>query len=144
MSFTPLTFTGISQYSTDFQTILTRAVNIAQIPVKQLQNKDSDVLQRKTLIGGLADAIDRLSTDLKALGDTAQNRALTASSSDATSVSVSNTGATSTGTYTINSITSAASAASERSTASFADSTSTPFSSTGTVKLVVGSYQQQA
>src|SRR5260370_9787798 len=104
MSIAPLTFTGISQYSTDFQTILTRAVNIAQIPVKQLQNKDSDTLQKKTLLSGLASAVDSLSSSLKALGDTASGRALAASSSDPTAVSVTNSAATSAAPHTIHSI----------------------------------------
>jgi len=82
MSITPLTFTGISQYSTDFQTILNRAVQIAQIPVQQLQNKDSDVLQRKTLLGGLSTAVSGLSDALGALGKIGAGQALAASSSD--------------------------------------------------------------
>jgi len=143
MSISPLTFTGISQYSTDFQTILTRAVQIANIPVQQLQNKDSDVLQRKTLLGGLSSSVSGLSDALGALGKIGAGQALAASSSDSTLVAVSNTSATNAASYTIDSITSAASAASERTTAGFANSASTPVSSSGTVDLVVGSTHHQ-
>src|SRR3989442_8911564 len=72
----PLTFTGVSTFSSDFQTILDRASNIAQIPVRQLQNKDSDVLQRKTLLSGLSGAITDLAASLKSLGTTAAGTAL--------------------------------------------------------------------
>src|SRR3954471_7901101 len=44
-----LVFTGISKFSDDFQTIISRAVQIARIPVSQLQSKDSKILQQKTL-----------------------------------------------------------------------------------------------
>ncbi len=139
MSIAPLTITGVSQFSSDFQSILNRAVQIAQIPVTILQNRDSDLLQRKTLLGSLSSSVDTLATSLQSLGTVAANQALAASSSDAAVVSVTNTGASSPATYTINSITSLAAAASERSIASYLDSSATPVSSTGTVQLTVGS-----
>ena len=46
MSITPLTFTGVSTYSNDFQTILSRAVQIAQLPLKALQNRDTGLTAR--------------------------------------------------------------------------------------------------
>jgi flagellar hook-associated protein 2 len=52
---------------------------------------------------------------------------------------VQNTGATAPASYVINSITSPASAASERTTASFVTSNATAVSSTGTLNLLVGS-----
>src|SRR5579862_51192 len=115
MGTTPLTFTGVSSYSDDFQTILSHAAQVAQIPVTALQNKDSDVIQQKTLLSSLQSVVGDLSSSLAALGTTASSQALAATSSDSTSVTVTNTGATSAGSYTIDSITSAASAASERS-----------------------------
>ena len=138
MGITPLAFTGASKLSSDLQTILQRAVQIAQLPLRALQNKDSDVLQRKTLLGNLASVVGGLATSLQALGTTAQNRALTATSSNTAAVTVVNSGATSAASYTIDSITSAASAASERSSASFLDSVATPVSANGRMKLVVG------
>jgi flagellar hook-associated protein 2 len=138
MGIAPLAFTGVSQYSSDFQTILNRAVQVAQIPINLLQNKDSDLLQQKTLLGSLNTSTADLASSLESLGTIAANQAVTASSSDSTVVSVTNSGASSPATYTINSITSIASAASERSVNSYVDSTSSPVSSTGTVKLTVG------
>ena len=135
----PLVFTGISTFSNDFQTVLTRAVSIASLPLKQLQNSDSDVLQQKQLLGSLGDGVGALGTSIAALGKIAQNKALVAGSSDSATVSVQATGATEGATYTISNITSVASAASETSKTGYADSTATQISSTGTVRLVIGS-----
>jgi flagellar hook-associated protein 2 len=139
MSLSPLVFTGVSQFSSDFQTILDRAVRIAQIPVQVLQNRDADVLQQKTLLGGLAASVASLAASLEALGDTAASRALAASSSNASVVTVLNMGASSAAAYTIDSITSIAVAASERTLTGYADSAATPVSANGTMKLTVGS-----
>src|SRR5258706_13991304 len=117
LSIAPLTITGVSQFSADFQTILNRAVQIAQIPVTFLQNKDADLLQRKTLLSGLSSSVGALATSLQSLGTVAAYQALAASSSNADVVSVTNTGASSAANYTIDSITSLAAAASERTLA---------------------------
>lgn len=89
MSISPLTITGVSQFSSDFQTILNRAVKIAQIPVTFLQNKDSDLLQQKSLLSGLSSSTGALVASLQSLGDVAANQALAASSSDPAKVSAS-------------------------------------------------------
>ena len=128
MSIPPLVFTGISNFSNDFQTILSRAQQIAQIPVQQLQNKDADVLQRRTLLGGLSTATAALATSLRNLGTVAANHALSATSSDTTKVSATNSGATQATTYTIDSITSPATVASERTLTGCADAATTPVS----------------
>lgn len=143
MSLTPLTITGVSQFSADFQTILNRAVKIAQFPITLLQNKDSDLLQQKSLLGGLSGALGALAASLKSLGTVASRQALSATSSDSAAVSVTAAGATSPASYTINSITSLAAAASECSIAGYADSAATPVSANGTVKLTVGAQNYQ-
>ncbi|HEV2199053.1 MAG TPA: flagellar filament capping protein FliD [Bryobacteraceae bacterium] len=136
---TPLTLTGVSQFSTDFQNILNRAVQIAQIPDLQLQNQDSNILQQKSLLGSLNAAASSLLTSLQTLGTVATSQALSATSSDPTVLTPAVTGASTPGSYTINSVTSIASAASERSVQGYADSASTPASSTGILKLTAGS-----
>jgi flagellar hook-associated protein 2 len=138
MGLSPLTFTGVSQFSSDLQAILDRAVRIAQLPVQGLQNRTSDVLQKKLLLGQLSGSVAGLADSLQALGDVAARRALAASSSRPSTVSVTNTGATAAATYTINSVTSLAAPASERTQAGYADSTLTPVGSTGHFRLVVG------
>jgi flagellar hook-associated protein 2 len=137
--FTPVTLNSVSQYSSDLQSILNRAVQIAQIPVQRLQNRDSTVLQQKSLLVGLQSDVAALSGSLQSLGKLAANQALTASSSNTAAVRVANTGATTPASYVINSITSPATAAGETSLSSYADSSSTPVSSTGGMELVFGS-----
>ncbi len=136
---TPLTLSGVSKYSSDMQAILNRAVAIAQIPITQLQNRDSDVIQQEQLLAAMQTSVANLADTLTTLGNIAKSQALTATSSNPTAVEVAATGATQAGTYTINSITSAATAASERAVNPVLDSANTPVSSTGTVNLVVGS-----
>lgn len=138
MSITPLAFVGISKFSNDFQTILDRAVKIAELPVRQLQNRDADVLHKKTLLSSLSAGVADLASSLKSLGETAEIRALAASSSNPDAVSVRYSGATTAATYVIDEITSVAAAASERTLSGYADSAATPVGSTGEFKLVVG------
>src|SRR5205823_4358197 len=138
----PLTFTGVSKFSDDFQSILNRAVQIAKIPVTQLQSKDTHLLQQKTLLAGLQSSVASVASSLTALGNVGSTKALAASSSDASIVTASATGATTAASYKINSITSAAAAASERTTAGYADAGSTPVSTSGKVTLKIGSTER--
>jgi len=135
--FAPVTLNGVSQYSSDLQSILNRAVAIAQIPISTLQNQDSTVLSKESSLGQLQSAVQGLAASLTALGTLATGQALSATSSDDSVVSATDTGATAPGTYTINSITSIASAASENSLTGYA--ATTPVSSTGNMELAVGS-----
>jgi len=137
--FTPLQFTGISQYSSDFQSILTRAVSIAQIPVQQLQQEQSNIQQQETDLTTLGSAATAVGNALQALGNLGSGQALSASSTDSTVVTATNTGATAPTSYAITNVTSIASPASETSLNSYANGTTTPVSSTGTMQLVYGS-----
>lgn len=136
MGIAPIAFSGLSQYSADFKTILDRTVRIASFPLTALQNENADVLARKTQLGSLRSAVEAFAASFESLTQTAENRALAASSSNASVVSVTNTGAAAAATYTINSVTSLARAASER-TASGYDATGT-VSASGSVRLKVG------
>ena len=132
-----IAFNGISQYASDFQAVLNKSVQVAQIPLTLLQTHDSAVLSQQTAFGTLNDSVGSLVTSLQNLGTVASNQALSATSSDPTVVSVADSGATSAASYNINSITSIAAAASERSTRSFGASTAV--SATGEMQLVSGS-----
>ena len=136
---TPLTLTGVSQYSSTYQSILTRAVQIAQLPLTRLQNKDADVLAQNTALGTLQTAATNLYTSLQTLATDAANQTLGATSSNPTVLTATATGARATNTYTVNSVSFIAKAASEDSLNSYADSTSTAVSSTGILQLKVGS-----
>ncbi len=137
--FAPITLTGVSQYSSDLQSVLNRAVAIAQIPITILQNADSTVLSKESSLGQLQTAALGLSTSLASLGTLASAQSLSATSSDATVVSVADAGATAPATYTINSVTAMAATANENSLTGYASATATQVSSTGDMKLVVGS-----
>jgi flagellar hook-associated protein 2 len=136
--FAPVSFSGVSQYASDLQNVLTRTVAIAQLPVTALQNKDTDVLSQVTLLGSLQGTVSNLANSLSSLGTVAASQALSGTSSDPSVVSVTNTGATNAVSYTINSVTSTATAASETSLSSYADSNATPVSANKSMELVVG------
>lgn len=141
MSIAPLTFSGISTYSQDFQTVLTRAVNIASLPLKALQNENTDILTRQSQLGSLGSNVSSVTSALQALAKVSEQKALTATSSNTSVVTVANAGATSSAVYTIDRVTSLAKAASETSATGYADSTTAQVSASGTVKLIVGSQE---
>jgi flagellar hook-associated protein 2 len=140
MSTSPLVFTGVSTFSNDFQTVLTRAVSIAKLPEKKLQNEQADNISKKQALIALNPSVANLGAAIAALGTVAANNGLSASSSDPSIVSVQSTGASTPGAYTISNITSLAAAASETSLQGYANATTTPVSVAGQnkVDLVVG------
>ena len=138
MGITPLTFTGVSSFSNDFQTILNRAVSIAQLPITALQNHQSDLLQEKQLATSLESVVSDLATSVSNLGNIGASQGLAGSSSDTTKVVVNSTSATTPVSYAISNISSVAKSASETSLVGYADGTAAPVSSTGTVRLVIG------
>jgi len=130
-------FTGISQYASTFQSLLNTSVQTAEIPITQLQNEDSTILSREASLGSLQSSAASLTSSLNALAALAGGQALSASSSNASVVTATATGATAPASYTINSVTTLASAASEVSTNSYANGATTPVSN-GTMTLVAG------
>jgi len=135
----PITFVGVSSYSEDFQAILSRAQQIAALPLNSLQNDKSILLQRQTLtttLSGVASSFTASLANLKSVGD---DRGISGSSSNSAKVSIGSVTATTAATYTISDVTSLAAAASETSLSGYATSDSTPVSSTGTVRLTIGS-----
>jgi flagellar hook-associated protein 2 len=103
------------QYATDFQAILNKAVQTAEVPLAQLQTQDTAVLGQKTALGSLQSNVAALTASLTALGNDGTTGALSASSSNSAAVTATDTGAKAAASYTINSVTSAASTASETS-----------------------------
>src|SRR5438270_2047725 len=103
--FTPLQFTGISQYSSDFQSILSRAVSIADIPVQSLQQQEAIIQQQQTDLTSLASNAGAVQSALAALGQLGSGHALSATSSDSSVVSAINTGATQPGNFSITNVT---------------------------------------
>ena len=139
MSISPLTFTGVSSFSEDFQTILNRATQIAGLPITALQNQQKDLLQQKLLVSNLSGSVASLASSVTALGTLGEQKALAASSSNTAKVTATNVSSSAPAVYSLTEITSVAKAAAETSASGYANSTSTAVSSTGTVKLTVGS-----
>ena len=111
MGISPLSFTGINEFSDDFQTILDRSVAIAGIPLEEMLTEQTDLLMKKQLLTDLRSVVAGLASAVSGLGSIGENRALGASSSDTGNVTVTLNGATQAGTYTISDITSIATAA---------------------------------
>lgn len=139
MSTAPIALSGLSSYSSDLQSILSRQVSISQLPLKRLQNSDSTVLQQKQALVALNPAVSDLATSIANLAKVGTSKGLSVSSSDTSLVSVSNTGSTNAGSYSISNIASIATAASETSATGYADSSSSQVSSAGNLNLVLGS-----
>lgn len=138
-SITPLAFTGISEFSDDFRTILDRSVAVASLPLQELQYEQADILTKKQLMSGLRSSVESLATAVRTLGSVGEDKALSASSTDTSLVTVSLNGATQAGSYTISNITSVATAASETTLIGYETSDDTAVSSDGVLELVVGS-----
>jgi len=132
-------FTGLSTYSDDFQTIIQRANSIAQLPIQKLQAAQTTNLNQKQALIAINPNVASLGAAVAALGTLSANQGVSASSSDSTTVSVTNFGATGPGTYTVSNISALAKAASETSVAGYSDTTTTAVSKSGHVNLVVGS-----
>jgi flagellar hook-associated protein 2 len=139
MGISPLVFTGISEFSDDLRTILNRAVSIASLPLVQMQNEQADLLTKKQILTDLQSAAAGMASAVRALGAAGRTRALSASSSNTSRVTVSLNGATQAGTYTLSEITSVAKAASETTLSGYATADGTAVSSDGILELVVGS-----
>jgi len=139
MGISPIAFTGISKYSEDFQTIIQRQVNIASLPLKNLQNQAADILAQKALVGNLSAGVSGLASAVRSLGELGESLGLGASSSNTSKVTATNAAATAPVTYTLTEITSLARAASETTAAGYPTADATAVSATGTVQLQVGS-----
>jgi len=133
-----IAFNGLSSYSSDFQAILNRQVQIQQLPVQQLQNQQTDLLQKQSALTALDPVVASLGASLAALSALGSGQGLEANSSDSSVVSVVNSGATSAASYSISNITSLAQPASETSLSGYTDATTANVSSAGQVNLVYG------
>jgi flagellar hook-associated protein 2 len=138
VSLTPLVFTGVSKYSSDFQTILERTVKIASLPITSLQNQQKDLVQRKVVASGLQGAVAAFGASLKSLGEIGDRRAVTGRSTNTAKVAIRSVTASTGGVYQLSKVTSIATAAAETSFSSYPDSNATAVSATGMVQLKVG------
>lgn len=138
MGITPLKFTGISSFSEDFQTILSRAVSIASLPLQQLQNDQTEMLAKKQSLSSLRSAVSDLAIAIEALGEVGATRSLSVSSTNTNRVTVSKSGNASNGLYHLTNITSVASVASENFLTGVDTQDATPVDGDGEFELVLG------
>ena len=136
--FQPITLSGVSQYQSDFQSILNRSQSIADLPLQALQLQQSNLQAEVSAANSLGSAVGSLTSAVQTLAKLGTS-GIVANSSDSALVTAQATGATANATYNITDITSIATAASESSLQGYADTTTTPVSSTGSLNLVVGS-----
>jgi flagellar hook-associated protein 2 len=136
--FSPLKFTGVSKYATDFQSIVDRAVSIAALPLQQAQNEQTDLLAKKQLLSDLNTSATDIAAKLAALGTVGTNHGVAASSSDTSKVSIAGTNASAAAVYNITDVSSLAHAASETSSSGYATSDKTAVSASGKIALIFG------
>lgn len=122
MSIQPLTFTGVSSFSNDFQTILSRAVSIAQLPLTALTNQQTNIQSEKMLATNLSSAIADLGSSLGSLATLGKSQGMAATSTNTAVVTATASGAVSGATYSVSNVTSIARAASETSLVGYAGS----------------------
>jgi flagellar hook-associated protein 2 len=139
MGLTPLAFSGISQYSQDFQTILQRAVDIASLPVKSLQNDQAKLVSKSQLLGDLGASIEEFAAQLNSLTDLGSSGSVTGQSGSPGLVAVSAGSTASPGLYVFSEISEIASAAAAATAAGLSTAGDSPLPGAGSyLQLVVG------
>ncbi len=133
--------TGSSTYATDLQNSVTRAIEIASLPMEALQDDVSTISGQTSELSTLGNLFDSLQTALQAIGSgTTGSSAVTATVSNTSVLTADVTGSALPGTYTVD-VTTAGSFSSAISNSSTAvtDPTSEDISGSSTFTLTVGS-----
>ncbi len=133
----PISFTGISRFSENFQTILERAFTVANLPVKNLQTDQTIILSQQTELAAVEDDVQGLQSVLSQLGVLAAQGASTADSTDTGVATIQLTGAPDPVDFDI-AVTSAAAAAQETTVTGLADADTTAPSADGVYNLTLG------
>ena len=81
MSLTPLTFTGISKFGRDFQSIVNRTVAIAALPVRALENDQKSLGEKKTALTSLRNSVGGFAASMESLGTLSAGGAMSVTSS---------------------------------------------------------------
>ncbi len=134
----PISFTGISRFSENFQTILERAFTVANLPVKNLQTEQTVILGRQSELAAVQDDVQALQQVFSQLGILAAQGASTASSSDTSVATIQLTGAPDPIDFDVV-VTSAAAAAQETTSTGLTDKDATGLSADGIYELTLGS-----
>jgi flagellar hook-associated protein 2 len=96
------TLTGSSNFSSDIQAAVTRAVSIASLPMQLLQADQTQTQNEASELGQLNSLFSSVQSSLQSVGSGTTNGALAASSSDTSVAQASLSGNALPGTYTVN------------------------------------------
>jgi flagellar hook-associated protein 2 len=141
MGTTPATFNGSSSFAADLQQTITHAVDIASIPLNQLNRNISALQAQSTEIGYLQNGFVLLQNAIKSLTTEVNGGGLSASVSDDTiaSANLNSSSAVAGGTYSLNVIDAGSPTTSVSNTGlpTVADPSTTSISTSGTYTLTV-------
>jgi flagellar hook-associated protein 2 len=135
----PVTFSGVSNFASSLQQVLTRAVGIASLPLQSDEVQLSSLQTSYSDLQGLDSAFTTLQQSISNLQTTLNSNLLTSSVSDSTVSATVGSGATA-GTYTISvgSLGSYSTALSTAGSTPVADPTTQSISGSSTFTLTVG------
>lgn len=142
MSITPLQFTGISDFSDDFQAIVDRTVAIASLPVQTLESYQEEILADQVALSSLSTASAQLATALENLGSLETASALSVSSTSSKLTPSLGSGAAP-GAFIISDITSLAESAVYTAVSGFADVDVSPADADGVLSLVIDGVEHE-
>ena len=101
MGTSPVGFTGGSLFANDLQQVITRAVNIASLPIQQLTNEKNQLSSRATALSQLSDQFTKLQASITSLTTAANTGSIAANVSDSSVVTASASASTLPGTYNV-------------------------------------------
>jgi len=134
----PPTFTGISKFASDFQQVLNRAVQIASLPLQNMENELNTLTNQQSALVGLQSAFAPFEAAILNLGTAAQG-SLAASVSNPSVLQATATSSALPGTYTVEvtSLGSSTSTLSKAGLTTVTDPTSQNISSATSFKLTI-------
>src|SRR3954447_22365445 len=94
-------FTGASRYSTDFQSVIDRSVNIASLPMLQMQQGKAAITDQSDALKSLDRKISNLQSAMNALSDSFGSGSYSVSNSDASVLSAKIADGVAEGTYSV-------------------------------------------
>jgi flagellar hook-associated protein 2 len=127
------TFSGTSTYSSDFQSAITRDVQIASLPITQLQSDQTALTSQSTELGTLDAQFTSLQTAVQAIDTAVSGSSFNATISDANSLSANVSDGATEGNYSVQ-IDSIGAFATSLTSTTWADTSGSP----QTYQLVIG------
>jgi flagellar hook-associated protein 2 len=130
--------TDTSTFSTELQASVTRALEIASLPMQALQNDQSTISGESSELSTLGNLFSSLQTALQGISSGTGSNALQASVGDSSIVSANVTGSALPGTYTIDVLDPGSTSSAESTATGITDPTTQTLSSSSSFTLTVG------